>query len=228
MRKLRYLPLSAEPRTRFQYNNMMYATAGVLITELTGLDLGVFFHKYLWTPMGMNETFFAAYDPLLNTSGLVLADSYFWINRTGSYVKSSDLSEALRGDEGAGAVLSNVLDYTKYLRVMMAEAGPISKAGHRELKRPRTFHNLNEAMFGPGPLFYGLGWMGAVFEGELIYWHTGTVAPFVTFMVIVPSRGYGIVVLVNSWSKVRELVTYRILYDLFGVDEGRRRNFEKL
>lgn len=220
--------MSAEPRTKFQYNNMMWNVAGVLISTLTGLDLSAFFHKHLWTPMGMNETFLATYDPLFEPSGQYLADGYMWDKRAGVYVKTDEAGELMRGDEGAGAILSNVLDYSKYLRVMMAEGGPMSKKGHRELKRPRTIHNMNAEMFGPAPLFYGLGWMGTVFEGEQIYWHTGTNVPFVTFMVIVPARGYGIVTMANSWSKVRELVTYRILYDLFGVDEERRRDFEKL
>lgn len=183
--------------------------------------------------MGMNETFLGPYDLVFKSSGLSLADSYLWEASTRSFARNPDFDRgggeaAIRGDEGAGAVISNVVDYVKYLRVMMAEAGPISKAGHRELKTPRTFHDLNVAMFGPVPLFYGLGWMGTVFEGEQVYWHTGTMTSFVTFMVIVPEREYGVVVLANAGSKVRELVTYRVLYDLFSVEEGKRRDFEKL
>lgn len=223
--------MSAEPRTKFQYNDMMFAAAGQIITQLTGLELGEFLHKYLWTPMGMNETFLGEYDPIFKSSGRSIADSYLWEPSSESFVKNIEFDcggDLMRGDEGAGAVISNILDYVKYLRVMMAEAGPISKAGYRELKKPRIFHSFNEAMFSPSPIFYGLGWAGSVFEGEQIYWHTGTMTSFVTFMVMVPEREYGIVVLANAYSKVRELITYRILYDLFEVDEGRRRDFEKL
>lgn len=211
---------------------MMFAVAGQIIAKLTGLDLSEFLHKYLWTPMGMKETFFGQYDPIFQSSGLSIADSYIWEPSSKSFVKNTEFDrgegDLMRGDEGAGAVISNVLDYAKYLRIMMAETGPISKAGHRELKRPRTFHNMNEDMFSPSPIFYGLAWAGSVFEGEQIYWHTGTVTSFVTFMVMVPAREYGIVVLSNADSKVRELITYRILYDLFDVDEDKRRDFEKL
>lgn len=232
VRKLRHLPLSAEPRTKFQYNNMMFVAAGQIITKLTGLELGEFLHKYLWTQNGMNETFLGEYDPTFKSSGLSVADSYLWEPNSESFVKNTDFDlddgDSVRGYEGAGAVISNVVDYVKYLRVKMAEAGPISKAGHRELKRPRIFHNMNEAMFSPSPIFYGLGWAGSVFEGEQIYWYTGTVTSFVTFMVMVPEREYGIVVLANAGSRVRELITYRILYDLFDVHDEKRRDFEKL
>lgn len=123
----------------------MFATAGHLITKLTGLDLGTFFRRYLWAPMGMHETFLGDYDPALPGSGLTMAEGYWWVggSRAGgsSYVRMPTLDS--RADEGAGAVLSNVLDYARYLRVMMTEAGPMSKAGHGELKRPRTFHDFN-------------------------------------------------------------------------------------
>ncbi|KAF3761487.1 beta-lactamase/transpeptidase-like protein [Cryphonectria parasitica EP155] len=228
IRSLRYLPLSAEPRTKLQYNNMMYATAGYAIEKLTGLNLASFFHEHLWAPMGMNETFLDIYDPRLVHSGLTAAQSY-WAVGNGAYVRNPNLDGRLGADAGAGAVYSNVADYTKYLRVMMAETGPISAAGHRELKRPRTLMGFNSEMFlGPTTETYGLGWMGAVFEGEQIYWHTGTVSTFVTFMLMVPAREYGIVVMANSNSKVRELVTYRVLYDLFGVEQERRPDHEAL
>ncbi|ROV95716.1 hypothetical protein VMCG_07562 [Cytospora schulzeri] len=225
IRGLRHLPISAEPRTRFQYSNIMFGAAGYLITKLTGSTLRDFFHRYLWAPMGMNETFLNLDDPSLEASGLSVADGYWWVNSTGKYVKQPMRAWETVADEGAGGVLSNVLDYTKYLRVMMAEAGPVSKAGHREMKAPRMFTEFEKGLF-VGPVTYGLGWMSGIFEGEQVYFHTGTVTPVVTFMLMVPSRNYGIVTMVNSYSKVRELVTYRILYDLFGVEEDRRRDLE--
>lgn len=225
IRSLRHLPMSAEPRARFRYNNMMFGAAGHLISKLTGSTLGRFFHIYLWDPMDMNETFLHLDDPLLEASRLPVADGYWWLNSTGEYVRQPMRTWEVLADEGAGAVLSNVLDYAKYLRVMMAEAGPVSKAGHRELKRPRMFTEFEKGMF-VGPVTYGLGWMSGIFEGEQVYFYTGTVTPFVTFMLMVPSKGYGIVTMANAYSKVRELVTYRILYDLFGVDEERRRDLE--
>lgn len=227
VRSLRDLPMSKEPRTAFQYNNMMWAAAGYLVTTLSGSGLGAFFRRYLWGPMGMDETFLGDWDPRLVSSGLELADGYWWVNSTSKYVMQprETTSFGVRADEGGGAVVSNVLDYTKYLRVMMAEAGPISKAGHRELKSPRSFHDFHQDLF-VGPVTYGLGWMSGVFEGHQVFYHTGTVTPFVTFMMIIPSKNQGIVVMANGISHVRELVTYRILYDLFDVEESRRKDFE--
>lgn len=145
VRSLRHLPMSAEPLARFQYNNMMYATAGYVLEKLTGLDLGAFFHEYLWGPTGMGGTFLDVFDPRLHEGGRALAKSYWWVNATQSYVLNPNIEGRMRGDAGAGAVISNVVDYTKYLRVMMAEAGPISKKGHLELKRPWSRKTLRRA-----------------------------------------------------------------------------------
>lgn len=130
---LRHLPMSAEPRARFQYNNMMYGAAGYLISRLTGSTLRDFFHRHLWAPMGMHETFLNLDDPLLlpplllgGGGGPPVADGYWWANSTGGYVRHPMSSSDIRADEGAGAVLSNVLDYAAYLRVMMAGLGPVS------------------------------------------------------------------------------------------------------
>lgn len=227
IRSLRHLPMSEEPRTTFQYTNVMWGTAGYLVSMLSGSPLSAFFRQYLWGPMEMDETFLGNWDPRFKSSGLDLADGYWWINSSQSYVMQpkGTTSYSVRADEGGGAVVSNVMDYSKYLRVMMTEAGPLSKAGHREVKSPRSFHNMHQDLF-VGPVTYGLGWMSGVFEGHQVFYHTGTVTPFVTFMMMVPSKSFGIVVMGNGYSHARELVTYRILYDLFGVEGSRRRDFE--
>ncbi|RYP43949.1 hypothetical protein DL768_009546 [Monosporascus sp. mg162] len=59
--------------------------------------------------------------------------------------------------EGPGSLtLSTVLDYAKYLRVMMREADPMSKAGLRELKTPRMLTALHPRSF-VGYANYALG-----------------------------------------------------------------------
>lgn len=131
----------------------------------------------------MNESFIGSFDPALQgRDDLTVATGYWWVtdeDGRGQFFAQPEFGRAIEPDIGAGGVLSNVADYVKYLRVMMAEQGPISKEGHRELKKPRSFMDFNSEMFsGPGTSTYALGWMGAVLEGEQIYWHTGTMDSF--------------------------------------------------
>ena len=56
VRALRFLPLTAEPRVRFQYCNMMYVVASYIIETLEGVWLGDFLKERIWTPLGMKST----------------------------------------------------------------------------------------------------------------------------------------------------------------------------
>ncbi|KAK8016634.1 beta-lactamase/transpeptidase-like protein [Apiospora rasikravindrae] len=211
VRRLRHLPLAAEPRQRFQYNNHMFTTLGYLVETLAGTWLGAFFRERLWAPMGMDETFLNRGDPRFKEveSNLVLADGYYWRNHSTSNGKGESKE-----------------DYAKYLRIMMHKEGPISAAGHRELRTPRTFFDVQGPPF-TGPVTYTLAWMHGVFEGVETWHHTGTVNEFVTSMMMMPSREMGIVVMCNAASMAKDLVWYRIMYDLLGVEEGRRFDFEE-
>src|ERR1700710_1072032 len=50
VRSLRYLPLTAEPRTRYQYCNMMFAVAAYIIETLEGMWLGDVLWDRIWKP----------------------------------------------------------------------------------------------------------------------------------------------------------------------------------
>ncbi len=214
--------MSSEPRVKLQYNNMMYAAVGYLIEALTGSKLGDFFRAHLWRPMGMNETYFGRRDP--KPSHLVVAESYHWHSDS---KKHTPLSEEDMADEGAGAIVSNVLDYAKYLRTMMAESKPISKAGHETLKTPRiVFPTESQMPPYTGPVLYDLGWFQSIFEGNQVWFHTGLTTMYATIMLMIPSKSFAIVAMINSDTVAKDAVAYRILYDRFEVPPERRFDFE--
>jgi CubicO group peptidase (beta-lactamase class C family) len=64
VRSLRYLPLTAEPRTKFQYCNLMFLVAAHVIESLTDTWLGDVLHEKIWKPLDMKST--VSYEPLLN------------------------------------------------------------------------------------------------------------------------------------------------------------------
>lgn len=197
---------------------------GFLISKLTKSNYSDFIHKHLWEPMGMDHTFLGPHDPEYQaTSGLQLADGYWYRNSTNDYVKQPITNQ--RADEGAGAVMSNVLDYIKYLRIMMSESGPLSSDGHRELKAARIIRNQNQSPF-TGPTMYCLGWETGIFQNEQVWFHGGWVSQYRTEMLMIPSKEIGIVVMVNTPEDAVHIVLYRILYDLFNVGEEKRYDFE--
>ncbi|KAK1974796.1 penicillin-binding protein [Colletotrichum cereale] len=200
----------------------MFTTMGYLISVLTKSWLGDFFQEYLWKPMGMNETYFSL--PDAESSGLVLAREYFYDHVHKEYSEiPHDPSSA---EEGAGNIISTVLDYAKYLRVMINESGPLSKAGHRELKTPRNFVTSSKSPY-VGPVTYTLGWDGAVFEGEQMYFHSGAVTMFRSQMMMILSKQIGVAVFTNSETRVPEIIAHHVLWEHLGVPKDKRYDLNK-
>ena len=73
-RRLRHLPMSAEPRTVWQYSNYMFTALGHAMEVLTGKWLGDIFREKLWEPMGMYQTYLRREHA--ERSGLSLAAEY--------------------------------------------------------------------------------------------------------------------------------------------------------
>ena len=135
VRRLRHLPMSAEPRTTWQYSNYMFTAVGHVIETLTGQWLGDFFREMLWGPMGMSSTYLRREDA--ETAENILAAEYWWDSEAESYLEVPHLPDG-RGREGAGMVISNVEDYAKYLRHMMS--GVCSAVGLWPRKNKEASH----------------------------------------------------------------------------------------
>jgi CubicO group peptidase (beta-lactamase class C family) len=56
VQSLRHLPLTAEPRTKFQYCNIMFMVASYLVETLEGKWLGDVLKERIWGPLGMSST----------------------------------------------------------------------------------------------------------------------------------------------------------------------------
>lgn len=53
------LPLVVEPDTEWRYSNMGYIMLAILVEEVSGLTLREYTDKYVFKPLGMDNTFFA-------------------------------------------------------------------------------------------------------------------------------------------------------------------------
>ena len=137
VRDLRNLPMTAELRSRFQYCNMMYIAISHLIETWTGMWLGDFLRRRIYEPLNMASTFFSLRDAqkAAASGGPSLATPYYWTNRTKQYHSIPWLDAPQLS--GCGAMISNVLDYAKWLRCMISMSAPLSPASHQTLRSPR-------------------------------------------------------------------------------------------
>ena len=227
VRNLRHLPMTAEPRTRFQYCNMMYITITHFIETYTGKWLGDILRKRIWEPLDMNSTFFSLSDAeaATHTSKASLARGYLWLNGTREYHGVSYIDSAAMS--GAGAIISNVLDYAKWLRSMMKRAAPLSPAAHDALHFPRI--NIPPSFLNHtgyrGVHGYALGWIISNYRGEVMIWHNGGLDGFATMMAYLPRKQWGFTMMANNvlgGTAAEQILTFELLDDLLETPESER------
>jgi CubicO group peptidase (beta-lactamase class C family) len=230
---LRNLPLSAEIRQRWQYCNMMFVTLSHVIEKLTGEWVGSYFRKHIWGPLGMNSTFLSLADArkaVLKDSRIILSTPYFWNNDTQKYEPEEYLDDP--SVSGAGATISTVMDYAKYLRaVMIKDKRMLSETSYHELRTPRSLINLPPDISPFLYEAYTLGWQTGVYRDMQVFQHGGAVNGYGAEMMYVPEKDFGLAIMSNTedTSNLVELIlTANLLDRLAGVPPANRTNYGEL
>jgi hypothetical protein len=81
---------------------------------------------------------------------------------------------------GAGSIISNVLDYSKWIRAFLTTSGPLSKSDYAALKAPRSLVSSGTDTKSPfaGSRAYALGWFTGVYAGYEYFEHSGGMEAF--------------------------------------------------
>ena len=228
VRNLRNLPLTAEIRSKFQYCNMMYIAISHFIETWTGMWLGDFMKRRIYQPLNMASTFFSLREAqkAAASGGPSLATPYYWTNRTKMYHSIPWLDAPQ--DSGCGAMLSNVLDYAKWLRCMMSMSAPLSPAGHQALRSPRIFSGpiapiATESTGFRGSSAYALGWDVSNYRGEELIWHSGGLPGYSTVMMYFPRLQWGVTMMANGGQgRAIQVLVFKLIDDMLGIPEQER------
>lgn len=225
-RSLRHLPMVSEPRTAYRYCNLMFMVASHVIQTLTQTWLGSLMKELIWAPLGMRSTYFSLEDALAGPEHL--ASGYYW-----DYGASEGGFEevpylGLQEASGAGAVVSNVLDYAKWLSCLINEAAPLSKEGHKAIKKPRI-----TPAGGTGydaEFSYALGWNVGTYKGHRVFTHSGGMEAYGADVWFFPELKYGLVAMGNTAitsNFVGRLLAWKLINDKLGVPEKDRYNWHQ-
>lgn len=222
-RSLRHLPMVTEPRTDFRYCNLLWMVVSHAAEVLAGgAWLGDLMRDLIWRPLGMNSTYFSRDDALAGPEHL--ARGYYWDYQgsTGGYTEVP--FQGLREGSGAGAVISSVLDYTRWLHCLLDEAAPLSKSGHAAVKTPRITPAGGSFGWDAAPS-YALGWWTTTYQGHQVYYHSGGMLAHGANVWFFPQLRYGIVAMGNTAltsNLVDTLLGFRLMDDRLGIPEGER------
>lgn len=228
VRNLRHFKMSKEIRTAWQYNNAMYIAVSHMIEVATGEWLGDFLRKNIWDPLGMESTFFSLDDARKHVAftgnDTTLAIPYGW-DETKEEMKEIPYCEGTLS--GAGAVISNVLDYAKYIRSVMRQSGPLSQTGYTAMLEPRSFcpqmlpHLKNQ-------ILYTLGWMTSTYHGEFLMFHPGGLEGMTATMILFPEREWGVIVFCNADGPGRESLAWYLIDEMLNVPQKDRLDLHEM
>lgn len=210
VQRIRHLPMTAEPRTIFQYCNIMFGVITDLIETVRGQKLETVLRQNFWEPLGMASTTFTM--PQSHDSSR-LARGYFWDPPTsdqtttskGQYVAEPYID--IGPISGAGATISTVNDYALWIKAWLDapysqnSSSPITRRIFRDLLSPRTIISglgSDDGLHFISPPLYGLGWLTTKILGETLVFHNGGLTGFGTELYMLPEQGYGVITMGNT------------------------------
>ena len=217
--KLRYLEPSASFRSRYQYQNLMFMTAGYLTERIAGANWDELIDQWIFTPLGMERSNTSVRDSPASGDYAVP-----YLLRDGTLARTSFRNIDAVGP--AGSINSNVTEMLAYIQAHI-EGGVFE--GHRLLsdESSTTMQQPHFAMPGEsdfpelGQASYGLGLRVSSYRGHKMVAHGGGIDGFISSMSWLPREKIGVMVLTNrsgEMNPVPVMIAYNVYDRLLGLD----------
>jgi CubicO group peptidase (beta-lactamase class C family) len=220
VQSMRHLPLTAEPRTKWQYCNLMYSAAAHLIEIVTNQSLHTFLTKNIWQPLNMSETYLS-FSEAQDTHHDI--SQGYYVDSNGKIASTNQVfSDTIRG---AGNVLSSVADYAKWVSAILNRKPPLSKTSYATLLGGHSIISPNPIEPFGSPLLYGLGWMSQTYKGEMLVFHEGAQFGYGACVILLPRRKLGLVVLGNNMIGINaaaNLLAFHLIDEELGIPKNDR------
>ena len=198
IKSLQYLEPACKLREKFQYNNLMYTVAGILIEKVTGQTWEEALSSRIFIPLTM-----------LNSNDSVKESQ-----------KSEDFSmpyaevageikaipfRSIQSVAPAGAINSSVSDMVKWIQLQLSNGTLLDKhfiyketlQEMHTIQMPMVASPTDEEVYHFG---YGLGWCTGIYRGHYYLHHGGGIDGFISQVSLLPQEKIGVVVLSNSSS----------------------------
>jgi len=216
--RLRYLEPSKDFRTTFQYQNLMFMTAGYLAGQIADKPWEDFTREQIFMPLGMSSSNFSVNDSQKT------ADYALPYRKAKEEVKLIPFRNIDQVGP-AGSINSNIEDMAKYLLMHMN----LGKAGGRQiLSENNDVQMQTPQMVIPGDIrwnevghsSYGMGFFITTYRGHKLVHHGGNIDGFSALVAFLPQDKIGLVVLTNmNASQLPTVLSYNIWDRMLGMDQ---------
>jgi CubicO group peptidase (beta-lactamase class C family) len=221
--RLRHLEPSHDFRAVFQYQNLMFMTAGHLVGTLSQSTWEEFTRKRILEPLGMTSSSFS------------IEDMKAAPDHSLPYGEKKDKVEEIpyRNIDAigpAGSINSNVADMANWVTLNLnkgkfGDKPVVSEAALAQVQSPQMvvqdpifllLSNFPEIYYPS----YGLGWFITSYRGHTVLHHGGNIDGFSAMVSFMPKDNMGLVVLTNLNGTLLPYAVMFNIYDrLLGLDQ---------
>jgi len=218
--RLRYLDLNREFREIYQYNNLMFMTAGILVETIAGTPWEDFARRRILAPLSMSETNFSVED---SKKAPDFASPYQFVKGKVEQIPFCNIDAIAP----AGAINSTALDMARWvlLNLNKGRAGEkgetriVSEAVLAQIHAPQVVVpgslKYDELFYG----IYGMGWRISAYRGHLLVGHGGAIDGFSATVSMLPRDNIGLVLLNNlEDAPINSILAYNIFDRLLGLE----------
>ncbi len=217
IRAVGHLRLSKPIRTAYQYNNIMFMTAGEAVAAAAKMPWSDFVRTRIFEPLGMTHTRTA------------MAAFYASDHAVGhNYDRKKDVMVVQPPDDDAalgpaGAIKSCANDMGQWIRFQLDEGTVdgrriVSAEALGETKKPQTIIPMDAESKENNPdtniLTYGMGWTVQDYRGQMLVSHAGALNRFRSQVALLPNQHAGVAVMINSSRGSAALAIRRAIADL--------------
>lgn len=199
IRRVRYIRPEFGFRARFEYQNVMYATAGYAVGQASGGTWQEFVRQHIFAPLGMSGADFSATDAQKATDHATPHDEKDGKVVTIPWRNIDDVAPA-------GSINASVKDMTKWIAMQLHDGMAngqqiVSAKSMREMHTPQIVVPVGGEfdLFFPRALqlSYGMGWFIQDYGGHQILLHPGDIDGFASLVVLIPEVKTGFVIFAN-------------------------------
>lgn len=199
--RLQYLDFSKDFRTTWQYNNLMYLTAGYLTERVTGAMWESTINSRIFMPLGMTHSNFSVVDAQKTDDYAIPYDEFEKNIRRRDFRDISNVGPA-------GSIMSNAEDMAAWVKVHLGNGNGVGPTAGKPYIKKSTLNDMHTShMSMPGgynaetetlSVGYGLGWFVDVYRGVRRVHHGGNIDGFSCLVTLIPEKNLGFVVMVNQ------------------------------
>jgi CubicO group peptidase (beta-lactamase class C family) len=217
IRRARYIKPSWSLRSTFGYQNIMFLTAGQLVSRVSGKSWDEYIQQRFFTPLAMSSS-------STSINALTTADDV-----ASPHSKIDDKVQVIpwRNIDNiapAGSINSNVVDMAQWVRLQLGQGTfqdqkIFTPVVAKEMHASQTIIRFEPpyALWYPEAHFinYGMGWFLSDYRGRKVVEHGGAIDGMRAEVALLPEEKLGLVVLSNMGGSLLPVALMYRIFDTF-------------